>query len=114
MPEALKNCTGTILPECPVMPINDLIVIRVVPKRESILEIVGSDDITENSGIIVGCGGSVENKESLLGMHILYKKFQYAEPFRMIDTNGKTHNYYIINDAAIIGPLVDQSRGIKV
>lgn len=107
MTDSPANVTGTILDECPIMPMNNFVVIKTVHKQKGLL--ITPDTILENSGIVVGCGGNVSNGELLLGKHILYAKFRHAEPYTFIK-DGKRQDYFILMDCDIIGPFVDQSQ----
>jgi hypothetical protein len=108
-----SNTAGVRAKDCPIDVLNHFVVLKLVPKREGLIAIPDTAQISENSAIVVGCGGDVINKEYLLGKHVIFAKFRYYEPFQFVDDKGKAENFLILNDTDIVGLFVDQAQSAQ-
>jgi co-chaperonin GroES (HSP10) len=105
-----SNTAGISLDESPIEAYNHTILLRMQPqqKKGSKIFIPESAKAKMNSAIIVACGGEVENAKELLGKHIVFAKFRYAEPFKFTKPDGSTEDYLSLEDRDIIGYFKNQ------
>lgn len=111
-----KNIPGISLEECPIEAYNHNVVLRLKPqqKKDSLIFIPESAAGRMNSAIVMACGGEVENAEELLGKHVVFAKFRYAEPFQFTNPDGQVHNYMILEDRDLIGYYKDQRFSAQI
>jgi len=107
-----SNTTGLRLKECPLEVLNRYIIVKLQRHEEGKIAIPDSAKLagSQNSAIVIGVGGDVLNKEWLLGKHIVFAKFRYAEPFPFKNEQGILEEHFIITDDDIVGVFVDQSK----
>lgn len=113
MPQELTNTTGVRHKDCPIEVFNHFVVLKIVPKQKGLIALPEQSKGSENSAIIIGCGGEVQNKEYLLGKHCIFAKFRHYEPFQFTDKDGKVENLVILKDDDLVGIFVDQEQSAQ-